>query len=331
MTVVREFHVAMLGAAEAGKTSLLSRLCGGAFNRKSGHQATNTDTPQVTSLEAVTSAGLLLFHFYDWAWAEQRKALDINVFNQHLGAGADGAVFMYSVTSKESKKDFEFFKDWYERASGFDKPWLIISNKNDQKKRQVADEEGKSLANKGNKRAYVPISLVDDTGVEDLMVTLARLMMNDLNLTVASTRVATEESMLWSANKRAALIESAHSDAAASNVDKTSRVLFMIPNSSIFEKFDQALAGSSFYGEQLYNLDGIEEQLVSMHLKADGGAGATDTPEAKHLLPVSFIVAPPSASEGMQTSLRALGTKYEVPCVISIPKNVLGDLLASGK
>lgn len=324
MSILKKFHIAVLGAAEVGKTSLVARLGGLPFNRKSGYKPSTTEAPVRTSIEVVTSAGLLLFHFYDWAWVEQRKEIEVNVFNQHIAAGHDGAVFMYSVTSKESRKDFEFFYDWYERAAGFDKPWLIISSKNDQKKRQVNDEEGRALANKGNRRSYVPVSLVDDTGVDDVVVSLARIMLSDTNLTVSTTRLASEEALQWSVNRRASLLDSIHNEAAAQNVDKTTRVLCLIPNKSVFEKFEQSLIGSVYHAEQAYGVDGIEEELVAMNLKGPAVEGAA--PEASHLLPIGFLVVPPSASESQQNALKALGTKYSVPCVVTIPKNVCSDL-----
>ena len=73
--------------------------------------------------------------------------------------GSDGAIFVYDCTEKRSKNDFAEHNDWYQRACGFDKPWLIISNKNDQKKKSVQDEEGKALAKAGPNRDYVAISL----------------------------------------------------------------------------------------------------------------------------------------------------------------------------
>jgi hypothetical protein len=74
--------------------------------------------------------------------------------------GSDGALFLYDVTDRRSMRDFVDFSDWYQRAAGFDKPWLIVSNKNDQKKKAVQDNEGSALASKGDKRGYVAISLV---------------------------------------------------------------------------------------------------------------------------------------------------------------------------
>jgi len=328
--------VSVLGAAEVGKTSLMSRLCGGTFNRKTTYKTSTQEEPIKTSIEVVSSVGLLLFHFYDWAWVQQRKEVESNVFNRHLSLGTDGAIFMYSVISKESKRDFEFFIDWYERASGYDKPWCIISNKNDQKKRQVNEEEGKSLASKGNRRSYVAISLVDDSGVDDIMVTLGRLFMNDLNLTVRSFKVASEESMLWSANKREALLVSAHNDAAASNVTRTHRVLCLVPNAGIFEKMEQAVASTCHYLQSVSSIEAVEEQLLAMTLKAavsiDDGSASSDTviaPEANSCLPIAFVVGTPTLSAPQQAALKTLSSKYNVPCVITVPRSIAQELAGS--
>lgn len=145
--VKQEFRFTVLGAAGVGKTSLLLRLAGKPFNRKAGHRPSLEDEAIQHSLQVATSAGLLLFHFYDWAWAEKRKDEDIS---RHLAKGSDGAVFVYDVTEKRSKVDFYDFNDWYERAAGFDKPWIIISNKNEQKKHSVLEGEGQALASKGD-------------------------------------------------------------------------------------------------------------------------------------------------------------------------------------
>eukprot|EP00596_Hydrurales_sp_CCMP1899_P007335 CAMPEP_0119045478 /NCGR_PEP_ID=MMETSP1177-20130426/40241_1 /TAXON_ID=2985 /ORGANISM="Ochromonas sp, Strain CCMP1899" /LENGTH=195 /DNA_ID=CAMNT_0007017347 /DNA_START=61 /DNA_END=645 /DNA_ORIENTATION=- len=193
-TVKQEFRFTVLGSAAVGKTSLLQRLSGKPFNRKAGHKPSDEDKATEYSIEVATSIGLLLFHFYDWSWAEKRKTEDIS---RQLARGSDGAMFVFDVTHKTSKTDFSDFNDWYERAAGFDKPWMIVSNKNEQKKHAVLEGEGQALANKGNQRCYVPISLVDDTGVDETVLALSRLMTKDLNLTVGSVNVASESSMQW--------------------------------------------------------------------------------------------------------------------------------------
>jgi GTPase SAR1 family protein len=113
MSIKQEFHLTVLGAAGVGKTSLMQRLSGKPFNRKAGHKPSIEEEAVQYSLEVATSDGLLLFHFYDWSYAEKRKNEDIN---RQLQRGSDGALFVYDVTEKRSKTDFYDFNDWYERA-----------------------------------------------------------------------------------------------------------------------------------------------------------------------------------------------------------------------
>jgi len=70
----KEFHVCVLGGPGVGKTSLVSRLAGKPFARKTGHVPTVGSEAKCTSLLCTTSAGLLAFHLYDLAWSEARCA-----------------------------------------------------------------------------------------------------------------------------------------------------------------------------------------------------------------------------------------------------------------
>jgi hypothetical protein len=166
-----------------------------------------------------------------------------------------------------------------------------------------------------------------------MVTSLSRLMMNDLNLTVSTTRLASEESLLWSVQKRESLLNSIHSEAAAINVDKSVRVLCVIPNSSVFVKFEQALEGSVYFAQQLYSADAAEEEILADNLKTsaqiDAPVSSDAAPEAKHLLPVGAVVGVLSMSEGQQTTLKALGEKYNIPCVIAAPRTVQQDLKAA--
>ena len=60
--------------------------------------------------------------------------------------GFDGSLFVYDVNARQSKNDFSDHMDWYQRAVGFEKPCMIVSNKNDSKKKAVQEGEGQSLA-----------------------------------------------------------------------------------------------------------------------------------------------------------------------------------------
>lgn len=61
-----EFNMCVMGIASVGKTSLMKRLTGTPFNRKSSCKPSLDDDATKYSIEGLTSAGPLLFHFYDW-------------------------------------------------------------------------------------------------------------------------------------------------------------------------------------------------------------------------------------------------------------------------
>ena len=191
---IKEFHMCMMGASNVGKTSLCERLHGKVFTRKPSKPSLEEEASKY-SIQMHTSLGLLLFHLYDWAWEVKRR--DGNI-NQQLMRGSDGAIFVYDVTDKGTLRYFGEYLDWYQRASGsllfllsffnmkyifslfacnsssnigelgFDKPWLIIANKNDTKKKVVQDSEGQAVVKAGDRRQFAAISLVDDTGIDDL-------------------------------------------------------------------------------------------------------------------------------------------------------------------
>jgi hypothetical protein len=214
----------------------MHRLNGVAFNRKHNCKSSVEEEPTKFSFEVPTSAGLIVLHFYDWAWEQKRKDQNIN---QQLMKGKDGALFMYDVTDRRTIRDFPDYCDWYERATGFDKPYIIVSNKNDQKKKAVEDNEGKGLANKGDHRAFVPISLVEDTGLDDMILATVKVMMKDSNITLAGAYgPASAATMAWS-NERLAVATAGLG--LGMPIVKTKRVLLVVLNKSVVEKFNDML------------------------------------------------------------------------------------------
>ncbi len=142
-SLLKEYHLCVLGCDGVGKTSLAQRLAGIPFNRKAGHKPSMEDDVQRYSFEVDSSSGPLLFHLYDWAWEQKRRDQNIN---QQLMRGRDGAIFIIDVTDRRTRTEFSEFSDWYQRAAGFEKPWMIVCNKTDQKKRAVREDEGQALA-----------------------------------------------------------------------------------------------------------------------------------------------------------------------------------------
>jgi len=173
------------------------------------------DEATETVLHVATSAGPLILHFYDWAWAEKRRTVEIS---SQLARGRDGFLFLYDVQSRPSLKDssgadsavdavhvirqhkqlsfslhysrIPDFYEWYERAAGFEKPSVVISMKNDSKKVQVQNAEGQALTRSRNRCSYVAVSLVDGSGVDDVVLAITRQMLGDANASVSSYKSA---------------------------------------------------------------------------------------------------------------------------------------------
>ena len=89
------------------------------------------------------------------------------------------------MESRPSLRDSGDFYSWYEAGAGFEKPTLVVSMKNDSKKVQVQEGEGQALARGRKSSAYLAVSLADGSGVDGVFLALARLMLNDANVTVS--------------------------------------------------------------------------------------------------------------------------------------------------
>lgn len=158
----------------------------------------------------------------------------------------------------------------------------------------------------GNQRCYVPVSLVDDTGIDEVMLSISRLMMKDLNLSISSVATAGEISMLWSKEKN-----SQSSLLSSGSRIKSFRVLLLVLNSSVLKKFEDSLVGSMFEVTQTGSVDGTEEMLSDIN---------SDN------LPIFAIAGAPTMSDGQQTAMKALAIKYSVPCLITVPRTILYEL-----
>lgn len=311
---IREFNMCCLGTGEVGKTSLLSSLAGRTFSRKSKYQPSMGDEPAKFSIEVASSAGTLLFNIYDWAWEEKRREACIN---QQLMKGRDGALFVYDVTDRRSKSAFNDFSDWYQRAAGYEKPWMIVSTKNDQKKHAVQDGEGRSLARDGTRRMYAPINLVDEEGgVDDMVLALARLMVDDLNLVVSGFGPASPAVLEWSLERATQATASIGMGMENLANEKTKRVLLVVLNSSVAAKFLETLNLSEYMLETVGSVDMCVSEI--------------DSPEDPLALPVAAIMVPPSASESQKIALGEVAKSRNVSFVVSIPRNAL-DVLRGEK
>jgi small GTP-binding protein len=257
-----EFNFTVLGGSTVGKTSLCERLVGKTFSRKSSYKQSLEESASKYSIEVISSKGTILFNLFDWAWEEIRKTQNIN---QQLMRGSDGCIFLYDVNHRQSKSDFGDHLDFYQRAAGFEKPCLIVSNKNDSKKKAVQDGEGQALAAKGDKRGYCAISLADDTGIDDLVLAVAKLILADPNVSVSSFKAASPEILAWSAERASAKLSTIGLSMA---MVKTHRVMVVVMNSSVVQKFTEMFEPSEFAVEAVMNASACQTELE------DSGPGA---------------------------------------------------------
>jgi hypothetical protein len=305
---VKEFNLCLLGCEGVGKTSLAKRLCGTSFSRSKAYVKSTEDEPIRYSVEVATSKGLLLLHLHDWAWEEKKKGQNIN---QQLMRGRDAAFFVYDVTEKRTKQEFSEFADWYQRAAGFAKPWVIVSNKNDQKKRAVNDDEGKALARQGDKRVFCPVNLVDDVGLDDLVTATVRLLMDDVNMTVHYFKAISAEHLKWSEDR---LVATTAGLGMGGLGPKSKRVMLVVMNRSVVEKFEENFASSCFLIEHYSSVGEAEEELADV---------------ASTGLPVYALLAPPTITEGQKVGLTELASKFNIKFVLSIPRGALDAVLTN--
>ena len=139
-----------------------------------------------------------------------------------------------------------------------------------------------------------------------IVVGLARIMANDLTLTVQSFSPASEETLKWSDERAEAKISSMGLNLSTV---KSKKVLLLALNRSIGEKFSEGLISSEFLIEVVGSLSECEEEAAS-----------------SSSFPVVALAIPPSAPESQQKALQELGLKLNLPVIVSIPRNILAAL-----
>lgn len=153
------------------------------------------------------------------------------------------------------------------------------------------------------------ISLVDDTGINELILILSKLVLSDPNLCMSSFKIASAESLAWSDEK--ALLKIANIGLSSAISVKSKLVILVAMNSSVIEKFTEIFNGSEFSLDSVANADACEEYLKELPSDA---------------LPLVGIVAPPTVSETQRTKLKSLAISNNIEFIISIPKNAVTAL-----
>jgi small GTP-binding protein len=152
------FRICIVGDANVGKTSLLTRYCDNVF-RDIYCNTIGVDFRVVTLRfgDSVTKV-----HIWDTAGQERFKSITVNYFRS-----AHGFIFVYDVTNKNS---FKNLSTWFEMALGCNKNTevnFLVGNKTDMPERAVSQEEATELA-MHNKFNYLETSALTNDNVNRL-------------------------------------------------------------------------------------------------------------------------------------------------------------------
>jgi small GTP-binding protein len=131
------FRICIVGDANVGKTSLLTRYCDNVF--KETYNNTIGVDFRVVTLKFQDSYTKV--HIWDTAGQERFKSISVNYFRS-----THGFIFLYDVSNRAS---FLNLNSWIELAFNTNKSSVVnflIGNKTDLENREVSQEEGKELA-----------------------------------------------------------------------------------------------------------------------------------------------------------------------------------------
>ena len=136
------FRICLLGDANVGKTSLLSRFCDNSFKEKYN----NTIGVDFRLVTLKCNGFISKIHIWDTAGQERFRSLALNYLNN-----SHGFIFMYDITDRDS---FNNVVNWIDLALEKNVKTIanfLVGNKCDNEgKRQISIEEGKNLAKDKN-------------------------------------------------------------------------------------------------------------------------------------------------------------------------------------
>lgn len=144
--------------------------------------------------------------------------------------------------------------------------------------------------------------------MDDVISTLCKVITNDPNLTISSYAKASAHSISWSCDRESSAIATIGLKLPGV---KAKRVILVILNSATAEKFVEYLETTEFQGERVSSAEECDEIL----------AASLESKEGSVELPIVAIMIPPTASNGQKSALTAIGSKYGIPLLLSVPRN----------
>ena len=165
----REFKLVMLGSTTVGKSSIVIRLTRESFNSESSSTVgASFMTKQITVDDTRCS-----LQIWDTSGSERYRSMASMYFQ-----GADAAVVVYDITSKES---FEDVKNWLKELKDKGPENIVVAlvgNKLDLEANQrvVSTQAGKDFASENNMPIFSETSAMTGQGIEAVFEKIAGIL-----------------------------------------------------------------------------------------------------------------------------------------------------------
>jgi small GTP-binding protein len=161
------FKIAVLGAAGAGKTSLIDRF----VERKFTQDYKPTLGASIIAKDISLPNAECRMVMWDIAGQEKYESVRSMYLN-----GAQGAILVYDVTRRPTFDEIKtkWIKDFQQYAQK-NASYILIGNKSDLKdKRNVSTEDGKKLAEQLNTKIFIETSAKTGENVEKAFIALVQ-------------------------------------------------------------------------------------------------------------------------------------------------------------
>lgn len=175
----RAFRCAVLGDAEVGKSAFCARARGDDVGED--YAPTMSAAPAESAMTVITADGPVLVTLVDWAWDQVYQVDKIDVLPA-MQSAPDGALYVFSYAAPDSFKNLPLRFSEYERAVGGSPCALYVGNKTDAAKLRVKDPDVWDAARKKTRCDFARCSALDDDGVDEALLALARLLLGDEKL-----------------------------------------------------------------------------------------------------------------------------------------------------
>ena len=155
--------VVLLGASNAGKTSILRRLVYDKFSEN----VSQTLGSSLSTFDANVNDTIVRLNVWDTAGQENYRSLAKVYFRD-----ANAALIVFDVTSKESFEDVDFWLSELDSTDSQGYFIIIVGNKIDCDNRIVTSEQGKSLSERSG-AIYAESSAKTGEGIKPLFNKIA--------------------------------------------------------------------------------------------------------------------------------------------------------------